>query len=59
MLMEHRERCVQLYFFSGKAFPPGDPDPADIWAILWDLLPPEAQAGKSLSKALHLHSSDA
>jgi hypothetical protein len=43
-LFERRWRCVQHYLFSCKASPRGFPDPADLCADLWDLLPHEAPA---------------
>jgi hypothetical protein len=58
-LIERRWRCVQHYLFSCKASPCGCPDPTDLWADLWDLLPPESTARERVCLALHVDSFDA
>jgi hypothetical protein len=55
-LIARRWRCVQHYFFSCKASPRGCPDPTDLWADLWDLLPHESPARE---RVLHVDSFDA
>jgi hypothetical protein len=42
-------RCIQRYLFSCKASLLGCPDPADLWADLWDLLPFAASAHRRTS----------
>jgi hypothetical protein len=58
-LIERRWRCVQHYLFSCKASPCGCPDPTDLWADLWDLLPYESPARDCVRLALHVDSFDA
>jgi hypothetical protein len=58
-LIERGWRCVQHYLFSCKASPRGYPDPTDLWADLWDLLPHESPAHESVRLALHVDSFDA
>jgi hypothetical protein len=58
-LIERRWRCVQHYLFSCKASPRGCPDPTDLWADLWDLLPHESPACERVRLALHVDSFDA
>jgi hypothetical protein len=58
-LPERRWRCVQNYLFSCKASPLGCPDPADLCADLWDLLPPAAPARSRVRLARHVDSFDA
>jgi hypothetical protein len=58
-LVERRWRCVQHYLFSCKASPCGCPDPTELWADLWDLLPHESPARERVRLALHVDSFDA
>jgi hypothetical protein len=58
-LIERRWRCVQHYLFSCKASPCGCPDPTDLWADLWDLLPPDSPARERVRVALRVDSFDA
>jgi hypothetical protein len=44
---------------SAASSPRGCPDPTDLWADLWDLLPPEAPARELVRLALHVNSFDA
>jgi hypothetical protein len=58
-LIERRWRCVQHYLFSCKASPRDCPDPTDLWADLWDLLPHDSPARERVCQALHVDSFDA
>jgi hypothetical protein len=58
-LIERRWRCVQHSLFSCKASPRGCPDPIDLWADLWDLLPHDAPARERMRLGLHVDSFDA
>jgi hypothetical protein len=51
-LPERQWCCVQHYLFSCKASPRGCPDPTDLWADLWDLLPHESPAREHVHLAL-------
>jgi hypothetical protein len=53
-LIERRWRCVQHYLFSCTASPRGCPDPTNLWADLWDLLPHESPARERVCQALHV-----
>jgi hypothetical protein len=59
MLIERRWRCVQHYLFSCRASQRACPDPTDLWADLWDLMPHESLARESMHLALHVDSFDA
>jgi hypothetical protein len=58
-LIERRWRFVQHYLFRCKASPCGCPDPTDLWADLWDLLPHASPARERVRLALHVDSFDA
>jgi hypothetical protein len=57
--IQRRWRCVQHYPFSCRTSPLGCPDPADLWAHLWDHLPPAAPARSHVRLALHVEPFDA
>jgi hypothetical protein len=57
--IERRWRCFQHCLFSCKASPRGCPEPTDLWADLWDLLPHESPSRERVCLALHVDSFDA
>jgi hypothetical protein len=58
-LLERHWPCVQHHLFSCTASPCSCTDPNDLWADLWDLLPPDAPARELVRLALYVDSFDA